>query len=91
MLAKAWERGQEGWPRRFPIVQFPNLPLLIALASRLAAAFATGTPQRVCFAIFAITLGVWAWQEVFEGANWFRRLVGAGGLALALISALANL
>ncbi len=31
-IAKLWRRGQVGWPRRFPIAQFPNPPLLLALA-----------------------------------------------------------
>jgi hypothetical protein len=30
-IAELWRRGQVGWPRRFPIAQFPNPPLLLAL------------------------------------------------------------
>ena len=31
-LRELWRRGQEGWPRRYVLVQLPNAPLLVALA-----------------------------------------------------------
>jgi hypothetical protein len=31
-------------------------------------------------ALFAIGLGVWAWEEAIDGVNWLRRFVGAGAL-----------
>jgi hypothetical protein len=31
-IAELWRRDQVGWPRRFPIAQFPNPPLLLAFA-----------------------------------------------------------
>ena len=91
MLTKVWNRGQEGWPRSFPVIQFPNPPLLIALVARLAAAFFTGTPAEILLAVFVVTLGVWAWLELFEGVNWFRRVLGAAGLVLAVWSAIGSL
>jgi hypothetical protein len=30
--AELWRHGQEGWPQRFPIAQFPNPPPLLAFA-----------------------------------------------------------
>src|ERR1700692_3917147 len=30
--AELWRRGQVGWPRRFPVAQFPTPPLLLAFA-----------------------------------------------------------
>lgn len=75
-----WRRGQAGWPRRFPVAQFPNLPLLIAFAGWALAAVASGQAHAVGRAIFTIALGVWAWEEAVHGVNWFRHLLGAGAL-----------
>ena len=33
-------RGQLGWPRAFPVAQFPNPPLLLAFAGSSLAALA---------------------------------------------------
>jgi hypothetical protein len=35
------KRAQHGWPARFPVVQLPNAPLLVALFGWLVAAAAT--------------------------------------------------
>ncbi len=72
-----WRRGQAGWPRRFPLVQLPNPPLLIALAGRRLEARAPAAGR----ATFAVAFGVWAWQEAAAGANWLRRALGVGALA----------
>ncbi|MEA2215425.1 MAG: hypothetical protein QOK19_986 [Solirubrobacteraceae bacterium] len=79
-LAELWGRGQIGWPRSFPVAQFPNPPLLVALAGEVLAAAADGNAHDVGRAVFAVALGVWAWGEAVEGVNWFRRLLGAGAL-----------
>ncbi len=78
--AQLWRRGQAGWPRTFPIAQFPNAPLLLAFAGRGLAAVAGGTPQEVGRAVFILGLSVWAWEEAVGGVNWFRHLLGAGAL-----------
>jgi hypothetical protein len=67
-----------GWPRRFPIAQFPNPPLLLAFAGWGLAAVAAGTAHDVGRAVFTVGLGVWAWEEAVSGVNWFRRLLGVG-------------
>jgi hypothetical protein len=82
-LVELWRGGQAGWPRRFPLVQFPNLPLLVALAARAITDLTAveETLHRRGRSLFELGLGVWAWQELTDGANWFRRLLGAAGLA----------
>ena len=77
-IAELWRRGQVGWPRRFPIAQFPNPPLLLAFAGWGLAAVAGGTTHDVGRVVFTVGLGVWAWEEAMRGANWFRRLLGVG-------------
>ncbi|HWF52809.1 MAG TPA: hypothetical protein VG294_19345 [Solirubrobacteraceae bacterium] len=80
--AELWERGQQGWPRRFPVVQAPNPPLMAAVAGRAVASRSTGSVRDVGRAVSTIGLGVWAVEEVVAGSNWFRRLLGAGALAV---------
>ncbi len=75
-----WRRGQLGWPRRFPIAQFPNPPLLLAFAGWGLAGESSGTTHEVSRAVFTLALAVWAWKEMVSGVNWFRRLLGAGTL-----------
>lgn len=85
--AELWHRGQVGWPQRYPIAQFPNPPLLLALAGWGLAAVAGGAPHDLGRALFMLGLAVWALAEAAFGVNSFRRLLGAGALvwlALAL-------
>ncbi|MCW3014495.1 MAG: hypothetical protein JWO02_1587 [Solirubrobacterales bacterium] len=80
-IAELWRLGRSGWPRRFPIAQFPNPPLLLAFAGWGLAAVAGGSAHDVGRAVFIVGLGVWAWEEVIDGVNWFRRLLGVGAFA----------
>lgn len=88
-VAELWRRGQVGWPRRFPVAQFPNPPLLVAFAGWGLAAEAAGTAHEVGRAVFTLGLAVWAWQEAMSGINWFRRLLGAGTL-IWIVAGLAD-
>ena len=67
-----------GWPSSFPVAQFPNPPLLVAIVGWLTAALASGDIHRFGRALFLLGLAVWAWEELAAGVNWFRRLIGAG-------------
>jgi hypothetical protein len=80
-IDELWRRGQLGWPRRFPIAQFPNPPLLLAFAGWGLAAAARGTAHDVGRVVFTVGLAVWALEEAVGGVNWFRRLLGVGALA----------
>lgn len=90
-VAELWRRGQEGWPRRFPIAQFPNAPLLLAFAGLGLAAAGGGGAHKVGRALFAIGIAVWAWQEATDGVNWFRRVLGAGALVWLVADLADNL
>ncbi len=87
--AELWRRGQVGWPRRFPIAQFPNPPLLLAFAGWGLAAESDGTAHEVGRVVFTLGLAVWAWKEAVSGVNWFRRLLGAGAL-IWIVASLAR-
>lgn len=75
-----WQRVQRGWPASFPLVQFPNPPLLAAFTAWIVAALTSGDVHDYARAAFYVGLSAWAWLEVSDGANWVRRLMGAGGL-----------
>ncbi|HWC87239.1 MAG TPA: hypothetical protein VG388_11920 [Solirubrobacteraceae bacterium] len=87
--AELWERGQAGWPRAFPIAQFPNPPLIAAFAGWGLATLTEGTGHDVGRGLLVLGLTLWAVEEVASGANWFRRLLGAGALA-GLVAKLAS-
>ena len=84
-IAELWRRAQLGWPRRFPIAQFPNPPLLLAFAAWGVAAVAEGTTHDVGRAVFTVGHGVWAWEEALGGVNWFRRLLGVGAFVWIVV------
>lgn len=79
-LTDLWRRGQRGWPASFPLVQFPNAPLLAALGAWVVAAFTGGSLHAYARAAFYAGLAAWAWEELTGGANWVRRSFGAAGL-----------
>jgi hypothetical protein len=75
-----WQAAQRGWPADYPLVQFPNPPLLIAFAGLLVAALADGKMSDYGHATFYAGLSAWGWLEVVDGANPPRRILGAAGL-----------
>ena len=74
-----------GWPSGFVVIQFPNLPLIVALLASVAGHFTHGAAHRIALSIFYVTLGVWAYEEARYGANWFRHLLGLGFLTYIVI------
>jgi len=81
------------WPARFPLVQFPNPPLILALLASAASRGTEGDLHRYCRGVFYVAMTVWAYEEASAGVNWFRRLLGCGFLlylALAIGRALVG-
>jgi len=79
------------WPRRFPVAQFPNPPLIVALVASVVSRLTDGRVQAFASAVFYVGLAVWAWEELSRGVNWFRRVVGAAGLAYVVVRIAAAL
>jgi hypothetical protein len=74
-----------GFPRRFPIVQFPNLPLIVALLAGAAGAFLDGSEHSYAAAVSYLALTIWAYEELVHGVNWFRRLLGLAFVILLIM------
>ena len=69
------------------IAQPPNLPLLVGVtATVLKFIVTTGNIHTGLDAIAFGSLFTWAWQELFEGVNYFRRVLGL----LVLIGVIAS-
>lgn len=59
------------------IAQMPNLPLIVGLAATIFQLIIPGGKLQTGADLIAFgALFTWAWQEVFEGANYFRRALG---------------
>ncbi len=67
---------QLSFPRSYPIVQFPNAPLILAFASGLLAGHSHGREHAYAHAISYLATAIWAYLELFQGVNAFRRLLG---------------
>lgn len=74
---RAFQRlTQVSFPRSYPIVQFPNAPLILAFASGLVAHNSRRRVHADAQAISYLAMAVWAYLELFQGVNAFRRLLG---------------
>ena len=67
---------QLGFPRRFPLVQFPNGPLIVALIAGETSRQTHGLGRSYASSVGYIALSIWAYEELVHGVNWFRRLLG---------------
>lgn len=70
------------------ITQKPNAPLLVALVTTVLSAFwLVNRPLGILFGLIAYGCWfTWAWMEIFEGANLWRRILGSGALALLILT-----
>lgn len=67
-------RDSEG---KIVIAQPPNLPLIVwIVASLLKLIFTTGQIYLVLDLVAFGVLFTWAWEELFQGVNYFRRGLG---------------
>jgi hypothetical protein len=64
------------FPRRFPIVQFPNDPLILAFVAGTLAVRLHAAGSNNARAVSYLAMTVWAYEELAHGVNWFRRLLG---------------
>jgi len=74
-----------GFPRRFPIVQFPNAPLIIAFLSGQAATHIHGPSHAYASAFSYLAMTIWAYEELANGVNWFRHLLGLAYVIILIV------
>jgi hypothetical protein len=65
-----------GWPRCFPIVQFPNNPLIVAFLAGEVAMMLHGAGHFDAQTLSYLAMTIWAYEELAHGVNWFRHLLG---------------
>jgi hypothetical protein len=65
-----------GWPRRFPLVQFPNNALVTAFVAGQLAVMLHGAGHADAQAVSYLAMVIWAYEELADGVNWFRHLLG---------------
>jgi hypothetical protein len=76
-------RDSEG---KIVIAQMPNLPIIVFItASLLTLIFTAGKINTGLNLVAFGSLFTWAWEELFQGVNYFRRTLGL----VVLISAIA--
>ncbi|HWF49781.1 MAG TPA: hypothetical protein VG294_03960 [Solirubrobacteraceae bacterium] len=88
-LLAAWTQfkrlTQVGLPRRFPIVQFPNAPLLLAFLAGMIGGALSGSARSYATAAAYLAMTVWAYEELVRGVNWFRRLLGLAYMIIMIV------
>lgn len=71
---------------RLSLFQAPNLPILVWLAMLALTHLTNGKLQSLVNLLGFGALFTWAWLEIFEGSNYFRRLLGV----IVLVAAVMN-
>jgi len=88
-LLRAWLACERltglSFPRRFPIVQFPNLPLIVAVLAGAAGKFLDGSAHSYAASVSYLAMTIWAYEELVHGVNWFRRLLGLAYVILLVV------
>ena len=64
------------------IAQPPNLPVLTGVAATILQSLLPSGQLQMAAQLLAFgALFTWAWQELFDGVNYFRRALGLIGLS----------
>lgn len=72
------------------IAQMPNLPILVGLTATLLLFVFPGGPTQTVLGLVAFGASfTWAWLELFEGVNYFRRALGLISL-VGIVSLVLN-
>jgi hypothetical protein len=88
-LVATWDGYQRltrlGFPPRFQMVQFPNLPLIIGFVAGTASGMVHGTAHPYLAAVGYLAMTTWAYEELVHGSNWFRHLLGLAYAVLLVV------
>lgn len=72
--------------RGYVVGQAPNPPMIVAIVALiLSLVLPDGSlSYAISKGVFLIAFTVWAWEELSDGVNGFRRFLGAAGLLVVL-------
>jgi hypothetical protein len=73
LLRKTFKNKQGRWA----IGAVPNLPLIVWAVSVPLGWVLSGIPGKIISMVGYGALFTWAWLELFQGVNYFRRALGA--------------
>jgi hypothetical protein len=89
VIRRCWQAfhslTQFGFPRRFPIVQFPNVPLLTAWIAGWGRDFVAAAGRPYLTSVVYLAMTVWAYEELAHGSNWFRHLLGGAFMIILTV------
>jgi hypothetical protein len=84
MLIDKTFRDSDG---KIVIGQMPNPPLIVwVVASLLKLIFTSGVGNKGLDVVAFGCLFTWAWEELFQGVNYFRKALGLGVLVAIIAS-----
>jgi hypothetical protein len=64
---------------------------MVALIAAVAGRLTRGPAHQLSRGVYYVALGAWAYGEVTDGVNWFRRLLGAGVAVYLVVTLVAAL
>jgi len=77
MTSTAFDRIFRDTNGEIVIAQPPNLPLIVTIAASLLKLVLTTGEINTALDLLAFgSLFTWAWEELFQGVNYFRRALG---------------
>lgn len=69
------------------LAQMPNLPIIVWIVASLLRLFFTTGKISIGLEVIAFgSLFTWAWEELFQGVNYFRRALGLIVLISLIVS-----
>lgn len=69
------------------LAQMPNLPIIVWIVASLLRLFFTTGKVSIGLEVIAFgSLFTWAWEELFQGVNYFRRALGLIVLVSLIVS-----
>ena len=66
-------------------MQFPNLPLIVALLAGEAGQLLDGSAHSYAASVSCLAMTIWAFEKLVYGVNWFRRLLGLAFVILLIV------
>jgi len=76
---------------RFTIAQFPNKWLWIMIITWPLGHILPGQYGVLAKTVFYVTAVIWSYEEIINGVNWFRNLLGFSVMMLVMVSLAINL